>query len=176
MKIHSESVIHHPLDRVYETYRDRLAEIADYIPDVKRIDVESREESEGVVKLHNVWYAEREIPRVVRSVLKPEMLQWDDYAEWHAEEYLCHWTLRTRVFTDDVSCGGTNTFVAVDEGSTRVTIAGDLSVELSNIPGVPRLLGRKLKPQVEKFIVNLITPNLEQVNGSLERFLDDLAD
>ena len=30
-----------------------------------------------------------------------------------------------------------------------------------------------LKPKVESFIVSLITPNLERVNESLQRFLDE---
>ena len=63
----------------------------------------------------------------------------------------------------------------IDEGSTRVVLAGDLEIDVKSIPGVPRLLAGRLKPQVERFIVSLITPNLEQVNTSLGRFLDDQA-
>ncbi|MEQ9650765.1 MAG: hypothetical protein RLO52_35015, partial [Sandaracinaceae bacterium] len=60
MRIHSESLIRHPQQTVYEAYRDRLPEIAAYIPDVKEILVEKREAvSEGLTKLHNVWIADR---------------------------------------------------------------------------------------------------------------------
>ena len=53
-----------------------------------------------------------------------------------------------------------------------VRLTGDLQINVKEIPGVPSFLAKRLAPQVEKFIVSLITPNLEQVNKSIERFLD----
>jgi hypothetical protein len=173
MRIHTESLIRHPQREVYEAYRDRLPEIAAYIPDVKEILVESREPFDGGIKLHNVWIAEREIPVFARAFLKPEMLRWDDYAEWRDSDHQVRWTLKLRVFTDNVRCSGTNTFRRIDDGKTSVTLEGDLDIDLQRIPGVPRLLAGGLKPQVEKFIVSLITPNLERVNESLQQFLDE---
>lgn len=173
MRIHSESLIRHPQAKVYEAYRDRLPEIAAYIPDVKEILVESREEGEGEVKLHNVWIAERDIPVFARAFLKPDMLRWDDHAVWKDDEHRVHWTLKLRVFTDQVTCGGTNTFTKNGDGETKVVLEGDLDIDLKNIPGVPRMLAGGMKPKIEKFIVSLITPNLERVNHSLQQFLDD---
>ncbi len=172
MRIHSVSLVHHPLEAVYRAYRDRLSEIAAYIPDVREIAVQSREDDGGVVKLHNLWKADREVPRALRLVLKPENLQWDDYATWSEADLTCDWELKTRVFRDKVSCSGRNTFTVVG-GQTKVVLSGELQIDMAKVPGVPRLLARKLGPQVERFIVSLITPNLEQVNQSLERFLDD---
>lgn len=172
MKIHSVSMIHHPRELVYSAYRDRLAEIAAYIPDVREISVQSREESDGVVSLHNVWKAQREVPTALKVVLKPEALEWDDYATWDQDSFVCEWEIKTRVFREKVSCRGRNTFT-VEGGRTKVHLTGDLVIDMASVPGVPRILARRLGPQVEKFIVSLITPNLEQVNKSLERFLDD---
>jgi len=173
MRIHSESLIHHPQPAVYDAYRNRLSEIAAYIPDVREIRVEKREEGEGAATIHNVWIADREIPVFARAFLKPEMLQWDDFAEWKDDEGRVYWKLRLRVFTDSVTCGGTNTFERVDDDNTRVRLEGDLDIDVKNIPGVPRLLAGGIKPKVEKFIVSLITPNLKRVNESLQQFLDD---
>jgi hypothetical protein len=173
MRIHSESLIHHPQERVYEAYRDRLSEIAPYIPDVKEIVVESREDTERGAKIHNVWIADREVPVFARAFLKPEMLRWDDYADWRDDERCVHWKLALRVFTDQVDCSGTNCFQKVDESTTRVVLEGELDIDLKNIPGVPKMLAGGLKPKIEKFIVSLITPNLERVNESLQQFLDD---
>lgn len=174
MRIQSESIIRHPQPKVYEAYRDRLPEIAEYIPDVKEIRVvKSARPREGVLELHNVWVASREVPVYARAFLKPEMLQWDDFAEWRDEESRVYWKLKTRVFTDSVSCSGTNTFSRIDDNTTRVSLAGDLQIDLKSIPGVPKMFAGGLKPKVESFIVSLITPNLERVNESLQRFLDD---
>lgn len=173
MRIHTESLIRHPQQKVYVAYRDRLPEIAAYIPDVKEIRVESRDEMDGGVKLHNVWIADREIPVFARAFLKPEMLCWDDFAEWRDADNQVRWTLKLRVFTDNVKCAGTNTFRKVDDKTTAVTLEGDLDIDLKAIPGVPKMLAGGLKPKVEKFIVSLITPNLERVNESLQQFLDE---
>jgi len=174
MRIHSESIIRHPQAKVYEAYRDRLPEIAAYIPDVKEIVRESREElGGGHVKIHNVWIADREIPVFARAFLKPEMLRWDDFADWKDEEHRVYWKLRLRVFTDQVTCSGTNSFHADGDDRTKVVLEGDLDIDVKNVPGVPRMLAGGIKPKIEKFIVSLITPNLERVNTSLQQFLDE---
>ena len=173
MRIHSESVISHPQPAVYRAYRDRLPEIAAYMPDIREIRCEKRDEQDGVVKIHNVWISDRDVPRFARAFIKPEMLRWDDHAEWRDDEGRVYWSIQLRVFTDNVTCGGTNSFVAVDDGTTKVVLEGDLDIDLRSIPGVPKLLAGGVKPQLEKFIVSLITPNLEKVNQSLQRFLDE---
>ena len=172
MRIKSESIIHHPLERVYAAYRDELPEIAAYMPDIKEILVLSREEEGDTARLHNVWRAEREIPSFAKNILKPDMLQWDDHALWHKANHTCDWRLELRVFTDAVKCGGTNVFEALGADSTKVVLDGNLDINLKHVPGVPRLLARTIAPRVEQFIVALITPNLKQVNKSLGDYLD----
>ncbi len=172
MRIQSESIIHHPLERVYSAYRDELPEIAAYMPDIKDIQVLSRGEEGDTTRLHNLWRAEREIPSFAKSILKPEMLQWDDHALWHKSNHTCDWKLVLRVFTDAVKCGGTNVFEAMGPNTTKVVLDGNLDINLKQVPGVPRLLARKIAPRVEQFIVALITPNLKQVNKSLGDYLD----
>ncbi len=175
MQIHSVSPVHHPREKVYLAYRDRLSEIAAYIPDIKEITVVSREEGDGVVRLHNVWVAKREIPRMLQMVVRPEMLCWDDHATWRDAESRCDWVLRLRVFTDNVRCRGSNTIRADGPDRCRVVLDGELDITLDRVPGVPSLLARRIGPQIERFFVSLITPNLERVNQSLERYLDDQA-
>ena len=171
MEIRSESRIKYPRDQVYRAYRDRLPEIAKYIPDIKEIVVKSRTDAPHGPKLHNEWVADREIPGFAQAILKPEHLRWDDHAEWHDDEHYVAWTLKTRAFTDAVHCAGRNTFHE-DGTGTRVLLTGDLTIDLKEIPGVPGFLAKRIAPQVEKFIVAMIRPNLEQVNASLERYLD----
>lgn len=172
MQIHASSLIRHPLARVYQAYRDELPDIAAFMPNIGAITTLSREERPGGVKLHNEWAGKGEIPRVVQPILKPEMVKWDDYADWDDANHLCHWRIATRFFTDNVSCGGTNRMAAEGATATRVILEGTLDIKLKGIPGVPGFLADRVAPQVERFIVALIRPNLEQVNGALERYLD----
>jgi len=172
VQIYSESRIAYPREQVYLTYRDRMSEIAAFIPDVREIIVHAREDTDHGVKLHNEWISDREIPSVVRKVLKPEHLRWDDYADWNDEKSYVDWTIKTRAFTDAVQCSGRNIIEAQPDDTTLVKLTGELVIHLDDIPGVPSFLARRLAPQVEKFIVSLITPNLEQVNQSIQRFMD----
>ena len=171
MQINSESHIAHPLKDVYLAYRDKLPQIASHIPDIKEIRIESREESDEGPTIHNLWVAERDLPKMIKGVVKPEMMQWDDYAQWNDAEHYVSWRLVIPAFKNQVQCEGRNSFFADGEG-TRVVLTGELHIKLENVPGVPKFMAKKLAPKIEEFIVNLITPNLKQVNTSLGAYLD----
>ena len=172
MKIESSDIIQHPVDQVYETYRDEMPQIADYVANISKIEVESREDVEGGVKLHNVWYALGEIPGIAKAIIKPEMLMWDDFAHWIDDKQYCDWELSTRFFTENVTCTGRSSFYDNGDGSTRVEITGDLNISLRGVAGIPRILQSRAAPQIEKFIVSLISPSLRRVTAGVGRFLD----
>ncbi len=172
MEINAVSTINHPLDRVYLAYRDELPRIATYVNNIKGIKVLAREELSGKVKLHNEWTGRGEIPKVAQGLVKPEMLSWDDYAEWSDAEHIVRWNLKIRVFSDKFRCTGTNRLSAEGPNRTRVHLVGQLDLDLREIPGVPRFLASSIAPQVEKFIVALVKPNLEEVNVAIGRYLD----
>lgn len=173
MRIYSESLIAHPVDRVFEVYRDRLPETVAYLDDIREIVVESREElpEQGAVRLHNVWASDKEIPAVAQKFIKPEHLYWDDHATWTAADTRCAWRIETRAFRDAFSCSGSTTLVAQGE-STKVILEGELQVDIRKVKGVPRFLAGTIGPQVEKFIVALVKPNLEKTNDAIAAFLD----
>ena len=79
------------------------------------------------------------------------------------------------MFTDAVRCEGTNTLVRVDDQHTDVVLDGQLDIDLKEIPGVPRLMAGRMRPQVERFIISLITPNLKETNAAMGRMLDARA-
>ncbi len=171
MEIHASSVVRHSRDRVFRAYRDELPRIAAYMPNVKSVETVRREDLPGRCQLHNVWTGKGEIPKVAQHLVRPEILLWDDYATWHDEGTWCEWRIGLRVFADKFQCSGTNHIT--DEGPyARVTLRGELRVDLTDIPGVPRLFARPLKPQIEAFIVKLIRPNLEDTNVALGKYLD----
>lgn len=174
VQIQSESVIVHPVARVFEAYRDRLPEVAAYLDDIREIVVHKREEQGDVVVLHNVWASDKEIPAVARRFIKPEHLFWDDHARWHEVDTRCEWTIATRAFSEAFSCSGQTRLVA-EGSSTRVVLDGELTIDVAKIGGVPRFLAKTIGPQVEKFIVGLIKPNLERTNDAIAAFLDAQA-
>ncbi len=172
MEIRSESRIAHPLDAVFHAYRDHLPDAAKFIPDIREVIVRKREEFEGRVSLHNEWVGDRELPAIAQGFLKPEHLRWDDFATWHTEGTWCDWTIKTRAFTDRVHCKGKNQLVADGPTRTFVRLTGELRIDVIELPGIPSFIAKRIAPQLEKFIVSLITPNLEQTNRGIEAYLD----
>ena len=172
MQIRSESVLHHAIEIVYATYRDRAPEIASFIPDIREIRVLSREELPTGLALVNLWTSSRDVPRVAASVLKAEHLSWEDHAIWDDTRREVVWRMIFPALPGRVTCSGTNAFFADGPDRTRVSLNGELRIDLRNLPGLPDFIARSAGPAVERFIVELITPNLKQVNASLEKFLD----
>lgn len=173
MKLEADARIAFPRQTVYAAYRDRLPEMVPFLPDIRAIRVESRDEypDAGRVELVNVWEASADIPKILSPFVKPDMLAWVDRATWEAATWSCDWRIEPRVFTQNVQCWGRNTYREDGEG-TVLEIRGQLEVDPSGIPGVPKMLAGKVAPSVEKFVVNLIRPNLISVAEGLERFLN----
>ena len=176
MEIRSDGTVGHPRPLVFRSLRDRLVEVAAFMPNVTGIDeLERIEEAPGRRRLVNVWHGEGAIPAVARRFIKPEMLRWTDRAVWDEGDWSCEWNQETAFFTDRVSCSGSNRYVEVDPGTTRIEIRGTFELRLQGLPGLPSLLARRATPVVERFIVGLITPNREKTAVAVERFLDDQA-
>ena len=171
MKFRSESTIAHPREAVFAAYRDRLPEIVKFIDDISGVNVLSREDEGSITRLHNEWVSDREVPSVAASFIKPEHLRWDDYATWDESNFTCAFDIKTRAFTDAVRCTGRNLFVS-DPRGTRVILEGDFDVKDISVPGVPKFMAKRMIPQIEKFIISLIRPNLEKVNHALGAYLD----
>lgn len=171
MKFQSSQVIPFPVDQVFTLVRDRLTELVPYMPNVERIQAESREDlGGGRVRIVNTWYGKAEIPAVVKKIIKPEMIAWLDTAVWDEQEKTCQWQIEPKFFQENIQCGGVNHYRA--DGGDRVTleITGDLSVRTKGIAGVPRLLEKKVSGQVEKFVVKLLTPNLDRLAEGVTQY------
>lgn len=160
-------------ERVYQTFRDRLAELLPYLPDVEDIQVQDREEVDGnTLKVVNLWKAKaEEIPRLAQAFVKPEMLRWTDHATWHDQSWSCDWDMEVGFLKEAITCRGTTRYEEVEPGKTVVTIQGELKVDARKIPGVPRLGAGKIGDVIESFVVRLISPNLTNANRGVERFL-----
>ena len=155
MNITCPSTIPFSRDAVFKAYRDDLTSLVQYLPNIEKIEVVKREEpADGIIEFENHWYAEAQIPKVAQSFIKPEMLKWIDYAKWDQNNYTCDWRIETFFMRE------------------AVTFSGDLSLNAKAVPGVPKLLAGTIKPQLEKFIISLITPNFETINKGIISYLN----
>jgi Protein of unknown function (DUF2505) len=172
-EIHADAVLAHPRQVVYETYRDRLPELTSYLPNVDKILVLENRREGDILHLVNEWVARAEIPKVVRAFIKPEMLRWKDIATWHDDDHSVDWRFEMAFMREQVDVRGHNRFVRVGDDRARVEIRGTLTIDGNRIPGVPRLVGRRIAPQIEKFVLALVTPNLIKTAEGVGRFLDE---
>jgi hypothetical protein len=172
MKLEIIDTIPYSRDVVFSTLRDKLPEVVPFLPNIEDIKVESRQEPDATtVKVVNLWKANSDIPRVVRSFITPEMLSWTDYAEWDEQEFVCRWDLKTNFFTEQVECTGQNRYVALGEKETQIVIEGDLNIDAGKIKGIPKLMAKSAGAAIEKFVVGLVTPNFKKLNQSLVTYL-----
>jgi hypothetical protein len=173
MKIEADSRIPYPRERVYREYRDSLVKLVPYLPNIQEITVKEREENSGGpgrTRMLNIWRAQGDIPKAAQTIIKPEMLEWKDYALWNENDWTCEWRVETAFFTKSIKCQGKNFFIE-QGGETTLQIRGELEVNLKEIPGVPRFLAGTVAPIVEKFIVALLTPNLTSVSKGLDAYM-----
>ena len=93
MDINVVSEIPFPISNVFKAMRDHMPELAEYMPNVDNIDVESREESpDGRVHLVNRWNAAAtEIPAVARPFVDQSDVYWLDHAVWDENTHACQW-------------------------------------------------------------------------------------
>ncbi len=173
MELRADATILFPRDVVYQAYRDDLVGLVEHMPNIRQIEEKEREpQSDAITKIVNVWHGGGDLPAAARVVLTQEMLSWTDYARWLDSEWACEWRIETHSFSDAVSCGGKNRFVATD-GGTRLEIRGDLNIDASKIKGVPKLLQGSVGKTLEEFLVTRITPNLLEVSSGLQRYLEN---
>jgi hypothetical protein len=171
MKIHAATRIAFPREIVFRTYRDRLVECLPYLPNVKAIEVKTRADDGPVTRLYNVWRARADIPKIAQSVIKPEMLAWDDHAVWDESALTTEWRIETHFMREAVTCGGRNAYT-VEGDATVLTIDGDLAIDLRGVKGVPGFLAKAIAPAVEQLVVAMIKPNLLEVAKGVGKLLE----
>ena len=174
MRIDVVQEIGHPIEKVFASMRDELPGIADFLSGVESIETTEREElGPGRVRLLNVWQANKEnVPKAVRPFVTRKMLRWKDHAEWHEEDHSVRWRFETFQLDKLFECSGGNQFEQVAAGRTRMRIQGELQIYPERIPGVPRILARRIKPKIEKFIMKMVGTNLGDLANGLKQFLD----
>ncbi len=171
-KISVTDKVDYPRELVFETFRDDLDDLDEFLPDIKSITTKERDDiDENTTKVVRVWKArDEEIPKLARKFIKPEMLQWTDTAVWHADEWTCDWDMEVGFLSDAITAKGTNRYI--DKGdSVEIVIDGTLEVDAKQIPGVPGMLAGRVGKAVEDFVVKMITPNLKDVNRGMEKYL-----
>lgn len=161
-----------PLDaaEAFTLIRDEMPALVPFMPDTDEITVISREELEGEVKIVNRWRASlNKIPGALRSFVKPEMLSWNDHARWTEEDYTARWELEAIGSNRLFSCHG-ETSIVEEAGEVFLKIVVEFEIYPERVPGIPKFLAKKLGPQLEKLIGDVLSVNMRQMAQSITAY------
>ncbi|GIV64704.1 MAG: hypothetical protein KatS3mg045_2043 [Bellilinea sp.] len=175
MEISSQVELPFPRDAVYRTYRDRLPELVNWMPNVRAIEVQARNEQPQALEMVLVWHGGGDIPTAARAFLSEAMLSWTDYSYWDNRHYLTRWRIVPHAFTEAVDCQGENQFIATGH-STIITSRGHLRIDPKRITGVPFFLASMIARVVEEYLGQRIEPNFQQLATSVGLFLHSQED
>jgi len=173
MRIESDSVLHHPRERVFATYRDALPALVAYLPNVRSMEVVERGVDGPIVRLHNVFHGASELPPAIARHLEDRVLSWEDTAVWDEEHWTCDWTIRTRALSEAVRCSGRTELVDLGEGRTRLQASGELTIDLARLRVMPAFLAGSLGRTVEAFLVRHVGANLAMMAEAIDAYLAD---
>jgi hypothetical protein len=171
MKYEVVDYINFPHEDVFDTYLNHMDDVAEFLPDIKEIRVLERTEKGNKVKLVNQWVAQRDLPGFMKKFFDVKEMGWIDRAEWDISKNCVHYELEVPGLEKYVKIKGYNE-ITPDGDRTRMLISGEMQIEIEKHPAVPKLLGRGLRPKVEKFFIELIKPNLVDANRAMETYLE----
>jgi hypothetical protein len=155
---------------VFSLLRDEMTALVPFMPDTDSIEVLSREEGEGEVKIVNKWQASAEaVPQALRKVIKPDLLSWKDHASWVEATQQGTWRLEALTANKLFSCTGVTSVKPHAEGAL-LEIEVELEIYPEQLPGVPKLLAKTIRGQVEKFLGQLLSDNMRQLAKSITTY------
>lgn len=170
MNISVDTSLPFPLPLVYLTYRDKVSEIVPYLPNVRSLELKSRQETNGQVQTVLDWHGGGDIPVALRSILGENMLSWTEYDTWNEADFTVDWRVETHAFSEAVICGGKNRFIEYGN-TTLVQSRGTLTIDPKHLKGFPPFMVGGIARMVEEFLGQKITPNLEQMGEGVRQYL-----
>ena len=157
---------------VYATYRDQLIELGAALPNVRSLQLKSRQATDQQVRLELEWCGGGDIPATARKLLDQNLFNWTEYDVWNNQAFTVDWRIETHAYQEAVFLAGQNCFL--DHGDrTLVENRGSLKIDLSAIHGVPSFLLDRMVYWVEALLAKKIEPNLVQMGQYVQQYLEE---
>jgi hypothetical protein len=170
MRIDLSDPIPLSVDEAFLLLRDDMPSLVPFLDDCESITVTERVQDGDQVSLVNRWVADMSrVPAAVRKFATQDLLTWDDHATWTEDSKSCTWRLQALRGARLFECSGTTTLTP-DEEAARLTMAIDLVIHPENVPGVPKFLAKRIRPQAEKIISDKLVGNMRSLAMSIQRY------
>lgn len=157
----------------FEGTTTKFAGLEKYIPNVTKIEVlEQETRDDGVYRWLLKFYGDGAIPLVARSIVKSDMLRWNEELICDPNALTIEWKIQTFAFKEHVHCGGKTTYKDAPGGS-ELTIDGYLDITITHLPGLPDSLVIKAVGVLEPFLGKFIAPNLGKFYSGCKKLMKD---
>lgn len=171
IKISVDSQVAFARPLVYVTYRDKLMEFGPSLPNVRSLQLKSRQETDQQVQQVLEWHGGGDIPAPARALLSEELFIWTEYEVWDNNTFTVDWRIETHAYKDAVFCAGKNRFL--DQGNaTLVESRAEVRIDLNALHGVPSFLRSQLVTLVEDLLSKKLEPNLVQMGQRVQKYLE----
>lgn len=174
MQVQVTEKINRPINDVYILVRDNLDKLVPYLPNVEKIEVKKHAPTSEVnVEVVNHWYGKVDIPGMLKKFLSPEIFSWKDVATWNNTEKAVEYRLESFLANDLFDANGKNYFIDNGDGTTELKITCTVKIYPEKVPGIPRLLAKKVTPVIESMLEKLLGPNLTSLGTGLQKYFEE---
>jgi len=171
MYAESKDIVNQSADVVYLMLRDDMVKIVPYMLNIEKIEMLKYERtSDTRIEVMNHWHAKADVPSVIKSFIKPELMQWKDFAVWKDDEKSVDYRVESFVANNLYDLSGTNYIIPIGDDKTEIKVTFNLEIYPERLPGVPKFLAKRMKPAIEKFLQKLLTPNLTAMAKGLNEY------
>ena len=174
MDLKVQESVNRPINDVYELVRDNLDKLVPYLPNVEKIDVKKHAPTgDNKVEVINHWYGKADIPGMLKKFISPEIFSWKDVATWNDQEKAVEYRLESFLANDLFDAKGKNFFIDNGDGTTDLKITCTVKIYPEKVPGIPRLLAKKVTPMIEALLEKLLGPNLTSLGTGLQKYFQE---
>lgn len=172
MNLRFEQVIPIRRTEAWRAFHEEIEALAPWLPHVEHIRVlGGRPEGEQQSRHEHAWGLDQTvIPAVARPFIGDLLRELRSSTLWHHEHHRVDFRFFIESMEELVECEGQ--FLLDSDGDhTRITITARLEVHPHLLPGVPRLLGKTVRPAVKRVVEEALTPTLQALPDALRRLV-----
>jgi hypothetical protein len=168
------TIVKYPLKPVWTTIRDNLPDLVPLMEDVEKIiPLGRQDQSDGAVRIDNLWQANPRLLNLIKVNLSPENLAWVDRSEWREGTYECHWRIEPRFLPEHIQSWGLARYEpAIGGRGTRITFEGQIGASGAARAALPSFLDGTLLKGFEVLAGSLIPANLRKLTEAVSVYLD----
>jgi hypothetical protein len=161
-----------PREKLWNTMRDHLPQLAGRIDEIESVtELEREANPDGSVRIVNRWLIRQQVPVFARALVGATEVSWIDRNLWSAAKSSCEWTIEPSVMRDSLSCAGITRFEeAIGGRGTRVTFEGAIDLKPSLWIGPLASLQSPITRFLESIVTTVIPRNFRDVLDAAAAF------